>query len=121
MCEIYTHEYFYLHEYNFGSGSTHATDRFSMVFRSPANSTGLSVAESDGNNLLAYTDKNGQIIVALYLLNQQGSDAKVSVFDIAGYKVTEQSVVVGERTTLEGTFPESIYVLIREICGQFNF
>ena len=40
-----------------------------------------------------------------------GSNANVSLYDITGRKITEQQVIVGEHTTLKGTFPEGIYIL----------
>ena len=99
-------------DYNFTSGSAPTVDRFSIIFRSPANSDDLSVED----NLLAYGDKNGQITIILHLRDQQGSNANVSVFDLAGRRLAEQSVVVGDRTTLKGAFPKGVYILRSGKC-----
>jgi DNA-binding beta-propeller fold protein YncE len=95
-------------DYNFTSSSVPVTDRFSIVFRT--GNVGLTT-ESVADNLLAYTDKNGHIVVALYLWNQEGNEADVSIFDIAGRKVADQPVIVGERTTIEGAFPGGVYIV----------
>jgi len=100
-------------DYNFTASSTRVTDRFSIVFRSISNA---SDTEIDGDGLLAYTDEDGQMIVVLYLRDQQGSRANVSIFDVAGRKFTEQLVVVGERTILEDIFPKGVYVLRSGKC-----
>ncbi|MDR0231182.1 MAG: IPT/TIG domain-containing protein [Dysgonamonadaceae bacterium] len=99
-------------DYNFTSSSVSVTDRFSIIFRRNADMS----TKDAGDNLLAYTDKNGQVIVILNLRNQQGNDVNVSVFDIIGRKLTEQPVIVGERTILKGTFPRGVYVLRSGKC-----
>lgn len=97
-------------DYHFTANSTPVTDRFSIIFRR-AEDKSSSVTEVNGDNLLAYAGENGQIIVTLYLPDQPGSEATISVFDITGRKYAEQSVITGERTVLDSLFPEGVYVL----------
>ncbi len=100
-------------DYEFTSSSMPVTDRFSIVFRSDSDGD---LPDMMGDNLLAYSGKNGELNVVLYLQNQQGNDATISVFNIAGRKITEQTVVVGEHTILDGVFPEGVYVLRAGKC-----
>ncbi|MDR0508143.1 MAG: IPT/TIG domain-containing protein [Dysgonamonadaceae bacterium] len=96
--------------YNFTSGSTPNVERFSIVFRRSAG-TGLPSVSGNGDNLLAFSEKGGRIIVVLQTGNLQGSAGKVSVYDVTGRKLTEQNISTGERTVLKGIFAEGIYVL----------
>ncbi|MDR0864614.1 MAG: IPT/TIG domain-containing protein [Candidatus Symbiothrix sp.] len=93
--------------YSFTSGSTQNTERFSIVFRS----TGTDIHPVTDDRIWAYTDRSGHIMVALYDKNWKGSEAHISVFDIAGRKLTGQPITIGERTTLDGTFAEGVYLL----------
>ncbi len=99
-------------DYNFTSSSVPITDRFSIVFRTPGDNSDLL---GDSDNLFAHSGKNGEIIVLLHLQNQQGNDAIVSIFDVAGRKITELPVVLDEHVTL-GNFPEGIYILHAGKC-----
>jgi hypothetical protein len=101
-------------DYNFTAGSMPTADRFSIVFRSAG--SGPVTEEQAEDNLLAYNSQEGQISIMLYLRNQEGEDAKVSVFDIAGRLISTQQVVVGERTALDGYFPRGVYVLRSGKC-----
>jgi len=96
--------------YNFTAISGTTTDRFSIIFRKSLTDNNL--PDTEPNDFLrAFSDINGQISVVLYLRNQLGSRANVSVFDIAGRKVTEQPVVAGEHSMLNGTFQKGVYIL----------
>ncbi|MDH6303691.1 hypothetical protein M2459_000023 [Parabacteroides sp. PF5-5] len=100
-------------DYNFTASSTLITDRFSIIFRT-ANATDIeSVPEIDtktDGNMLIYANKSGQMIVLLQLPGEEERKVNVSVFDIMGRKLAEQPVIVGQRTTLSGTFLKGIYV-----------
>jgi hypothetical protein len=96
--------------YYFHSGSTPNSERFALSFlRSKGTGkTGVEV----GGNLLAYAvDRSGHIAVILYAADLKGNNVEVSVFDIAGRKLTAQPVVAGERTVLKGTFKAGVYLL----------
>ncbi|MDL2305711.1 IPT/TIG domain-containing protein, partial [Bacteroides sp. OttesenSCG-928-D19] len=112
-----------MYDYNFTSSSVPVTDRFSIVFRSSP-ITGLpdvieeeGVGGSTGNDLLAYSGNNGEVGVLLYLKNREGSNETVSVFDITGRKLAEESVVVGQRTILKNKFAEGAYILRAGKCA----
>ncbi|GHV58541.1 hypothetical protein FACS1894182_11190 [Bacteroidia bacterium] len=95
-------------EYSFTSNSTSGSERFSIAFRR----SGLLGIDSEwGNNLLAYSNSAGQIVVELHDRSLPNGSVEVSVFDITGRKLTTQSVTVNERTVLEGRFTKGIYVL----------
>jgi hypothetical protein len=100
-------------DYNFASGSAPNTERFSILFRSVAGNDDLLDNDSE-DNLLVYANRIGQIIVELNIGALQGSLVDVSVYDVVGRKLAEQPVVVGDRTVLDGTFPEGVYVLRTE-------
>jgi hypothetical protein len=94
--------------YYFTSGSTPNIERFSVVF---LRSTGTDLHGIENTDrFLAYIDNAGQIVVELHSQTLQNS-VMVSVFDVAGRKLTEQPVAVGERTTLKGKFKEGVYLL----------
>ncbi|MDR3061204.1 MAG: IPT/TIG domain-containing protein, partial [Dysgonamonadaceae bacterium] len=96
-------------KYDFSAGSTPVTDRFSIVFRS-FSATHLTDVEA-GDRFLAYTDKEGRIIVSLHSQNAHGGRINISVSDVTGRKLTEQPVTVGEKTILKGVFKKGIYIL----------
>ncbi len=91
-------------DYDFTASSVPVTDRFSIVFRSTEDISG-----SDG--LTAYVDKDGNVVVTLYLKDQKGKNATVSAFDTSGRKVIEQEIVIGERTVLKNPLPRGVYML----------
>jgi hypothetical protein len=93
--------------YAFTSGSTPNIERFSIVFlRKDSDSK-----PATDDRFLAYNDKTGHIIVALYDKEKKDGKEKVSVFDVAGRKLTEQTITIGGRTTLNYTFTEGVYLL----------
>lgn len=101
-------------DYNFTSSSALVTDRFSIIFRS-SNETGIESdvsgeAEADTDKMLVYANKNGQMTAVLHLRGQEGKRVDIAIFDIMGRKLTEQPVIVGQKTILSGTFPGGIYV-----------
>lgn len=104
------------HDYNFTSSSVPVTDRFAVVFRAstPTGNDGGIAEEATGttgNELLAYTNTNKEVVVVLYMPAHQGREKQVEVFDIAGRKITQQPVVVGARTVLGVSFSSGVYLL----------
>jgi hypothetical protein len=100
-------------KYAFTSGSSPNIERFSIVFR---NKGITSIHKPDAihepaNRLTAYSDKLGHIIVTLHTQNSQEGKENVSVFNITGHKLLEQTIVAGERTPLVGTFARGVYLL----------
>jgi hypothetical protein len=96
--------------YHFTSGSSPNTERFSVVFRR-SDGTGIPSASEASDNLLAYTNKAGRIIVLLQIANRHGAEETVSVYDVMGRKLAVQTIIVGERAVLDATFPEGVYVV----------
>jgi hypothetical protein len=95
--------------YYFTSNSaTLNTERFSIAFLRSA--TGLSTSDI-GDSFLVYSEKDGRITVELHVRNLQGHNVNVEAFDVTGRKLSQQTIVAGERTVLKTVFPGGAYVL----------
>ena len=89
--------------YNFASGQSTNTERFSIRFSSNYNQT----APGEANDLIAYSD-GGRNIVALY----NGDEAvEVKAYNVAGKVIAVQTIEPKTPTIINSNFVEGVYVL----------
>jgi hypothetical protein len=91
--------------YDFTSGSSAITDRFSLIFRAAGSTPHTPPLEPAA--LFAYAGKEGAIVV-----KYSGSDPlEAKVFDIAGRLVALQTLAPRSETILNARFAKGIYLL----------
>ncbi len=98
-------------DYTFNSDISETTNRFSLIFKAPSVSTGIS--NYSNNNVWIYKNANNQIM----LNGTPTSESSVSVYNISGQKMIVQKLTE-KNTLLQSQLDGGVYLVTLKNAGK---
>jgi hypothetical protein len=94
--------------YTFSSDAVNSTTRFTVIFRTSSNATGLDNNSAESNAITVY--KNAQNGISINCSNGLSGQGTVSVFNTIGIKLASQALT-SATTVIDKTFASGVYLV----------